>query len=36
MIDNELEVIATDDYQFVGFHEDDRKIMLKELSKSCR
>nr|KAJ0189905.1 hypothetical protein LSAT_V11C800394380 [Lactuca sativa] len=31
MIDNELEVIATDDYQFVGFHEDDRKIMLKEL-----
>ncbi|CAI9272845.1 unnamed protein product [Lactuca saligna] len=32
--DNELEVIATDDYQFAGFHEDDRKRLLKELSKS--
>ncbi|CAI9301769.1 unnamed protein product [Lactuca saligna] len=34
MVDNELEVIATDDYQFAGFHEDDRKRLLKELSKS--
>ncbi|CAI9287171.1 unnamed protein product [Lactuca saligna] len=29
---DELEVIATDDYQFAGFHEDARKRMLKELS----
>nr|KAJ0210219.1 hypothetical protein LSAT_V11C400160900 [Lactuca sativa] len=29
MVDNELEVIATDDYQFAGFHEDDRKRLLK-------
>ena len=28
MIDNELEVIATDDYQFAGIHEDDRKKCL--------
>ncbi|CAI9276290.1 unnamed protein product [Lactuca saligna] len=34
MVDDELEVIATDDYQFAGFHEDDRKRLLKELSKS--
>nr|KAJ0187838.1 hypothetical protein LSAT_V11C900459490 [Lactuca sativa] len=34
MVDDELEVIATDDYQFVGFHEDDRKRLLKDLSKS--
>ncbi|CAI9287303.1 unnamed protein product [Lactuca saligna] len=34
MVDDELEVIATDDYQFAGFHEDDRKSLLKELSKS--
>ncbi|CAI9294813.1 unnamed protein product [Lactuca saligna] len=34
MVDDELEVIATDDYQFAGFHEDDRKGVLKELSKS--
>ncbi|CAI9300503.1 unnamed protein product [Lactuca saligna] len=34
MADDELEVIATDDYQFAGFHEDDRKRLLKELSKS--
>nr|KAJ0196128.1 hypothetical protein LSAT_V11C700353450 [Lactuca sativa] len=32
--DDELEVIATDDYPFAGFHEDDRKRLLKELSKS--
>ncbi|CAI9269651.1 unnamed protein product [Lactuca saligna] len=31
MVDDELEVIATDDYQCAGFHEDDRKILLKEL-----
>ncbi|CAI9295889.1 unnamed protein product [Lactuca saligna] len=36
MIDNALEVNATDDYQFVGFHEDYRKRMLKELIKSSR
>ncbi|CAI9278383.1 unnamed protein product [Lactuca saligna] len=34
MVDDELEVIATDDYQFAGFHEDDRKRLLEELSKS--
>ncbi|CAI9284890.1 unnamed protein product [Lactuca saligna] len=34
MVDDELEVIATDDYQFAGFHEDDRKRVIKELSKS--
>nr|KAJ0189063.1 hypothetical protein LSAT_V11C800434450 [Lactuca sativa] len=34
MVDDELEVIATDDYQFARFHEDDRKRLLKELSKS--
>nr|KAJ0211037.1 hypothetical protein LSAT_V11C400159820 [Lactuca sativa] len=34
MVDDELEVIATDGYQFAGFHEDDRKRLLKELSKS--
>ncbi|CAI9296968.1 unnamed protein product [Lactuca saligna] len=34
MVDDELEVIATDDYQFAGFHEDDKKRLLKELSKS--
>ncbi|CAI9285839.1 unnamed protein product [Lactuca saligna] len=34
MVDDELEVITTDDYQFAGFHEDDRKRLLKELSKS--
>ncbi|CAI9300007.1 unnamed protein product [Lactuca saligna] len=34
MVDDELEVIATDDYQFAGFNEDDRKRLLKELSKS--
>ncbi|CAI9287854.1 unnamed protein product [Lactuca saligna] len=34
MVDDELEVIATDDYQFAGFHEDDRKRLIKELSKS--
>ncbi|XP_052625000.1 uncharacterized protein LOC111916210 [Lactuca sativa] len=34
VVDDELEVIATDDYQFAGFHEDDRKRLLKELSKS--
>nr|KAJ0201562.1 hypothetical protein LSAT_V11C600322270 [Lactuca sativa] len=34
MVDDELEVIATDDYQFAGFHKDDRKRLLKELSKS--
>ncbi|CAI9293827.1 unnamed protein product [Lactuca saligna] len=32
MVDDELEVIATDDYQFAGFHEDDTKRLLKELS----
>ncbi|CAI9260266.1 unnamed protein product [Lactuca saligna] len=34
MVDDELEVIATIDYQFAGFREDDRKKLLKELSKS--
>nr|KAJ0206345.1 hypothetical protein LSAT_V11C500238400 [Lactuca sativa] len=34
MVDDESEVIVTDDYQFAGFHEDDRKRLLKELSKS--
>ncbi|CAI9271640.1 unnamed protein product [Lactuca saligna] len=34
MVGDELEVIATDDYQFAGFYEDDRKRLLKELSKS--
>ncbi|CAI9301115.1 unnamed protein product [Lactuca saligna] len=34
MVDDELEVIATDNYQFAGFHEDGRKRLLKELSKS--
>ncbi|CAI9285195.1 unnamed protein product [Lactuca saligna] len=36
MVNDELEVTAIDDYQFVGFHEDDRKRLLKELSKSSR
>nr|KAJ0188378.1 hypothetical protein LSAT_V11C900469810 [Lactuca sativa] len=34
MVDDELAVIATDDYQFTGFHEDDRKRLVKELSNS--
>nr|KAJ0225583.1 hypothetical protein LSAT_V11C100006520 [Lactuca sativa] len=34
IVDEELEVIDTDDYQFKGFHEDDRNRMLKELSRS--
>nr|KAJ0196117.1 hypothetical protein LSAT_V11C700366090 [Lactuca sativa] len=34
MGDDELEFIATDDYQFAGFHEDHRKRLLKELSES--
>nr|KAJ0211177.1 hypothetical protein LSAT_V11C400226020 [Lactuca sativa] len=34
VVDDELEVIAIDDYQFARFHEDDRKRLLKELSKS--
>nr|KAJ0208364.1 hypothetical protein LSAT_V11C500257080 [Lactuca sativa] len=36
MVDNEWEVIATDDYQFARFHEDDRKRLLKKLIKSSR
>ncbi|CAI9266958.1 unnamed protein product [Lactuca saligna] len=32
MVDNELEVIMTDDYQFARFHGDNRKRLLKELS----
>nr|KAJ0201064.1 hypothetical protein LSAT_V11C600331010 [Lactuca sativa] len=28
IVDDELEVIATDDYQFAGFHEDDRKRLV--------
>ncbi|CAI9276085.1 unnamed protein product [Lactuca saligna] len=29
----DVEVIVADDYQFARFHEDDRKRLLKELSK---
>ncbi|CAI9260211.1 unnamed protein product [Lactuca saligna] len=36
MADNELEVIMTGDCQFMGYHEDDKKRLLKELSKSSR
>nr|KAJ0209013.1 hypothetical protein LSAT_V11C400187450 [Lactuca sativa] len=34
IVHEELEVIQSDDCRFVGFHEDERKRMLKEMSKS--
>ncbi|CAI9263530.1 unnamed protein product [Lactuca saligna] len=34
MVHEELVVIQSDDYQFAGFYEDERKIMLKEMSSS--
>nr|KAJ0189552.1 hypothetical protein LSAT_V11C800439430 [Lactuca sativa] len=34
IVHEELEVIHSDDYQFVGFREYERKIMLKEMSRS--
>ncbi|CAI9298047.1 unnamed protein product [Lactuca saligna] len=34
IVDEELEVIQSDDYQYAGFYEDERTKMLKELSKS--
>ncbi|CAI9285621.1 unnamed protein product [Lactuca saligna] len=32
IVDEELEVIQSDDYQYAGFYEDERTKMLKELS----
>nr|KAJ0212180.1 hypothetical protein LSAT_V11C400158540 [Lactuca sativa] len=34
IVDEELEVIQSDDYQYAGFYEDERTKMLKELSRS--
>ncbi|CAI9289106.1 unnamed protein product [Lactuca saligna] len=34
IVDEELEVIQSDDYQYAGFNEDERTKMLKELSRS--
>ncbi|CAI9285874.1 unnamed protein product [Lactuca saligna] len=33
IVDEELEVIQSDDYQYAGFNEDERTKMLKELSR---
>ncbi|CAI9274730.1 unnamed protein product [Lactuca saligna] len=34
IVEEELEVIQSDDYQYEGFYEDERTKMLKELSRS--
>ncbi|CAI9300537.1 unnamed protein product [Lactuca saligna] len=34
IVDEELEVIQSDDYQYAGFYEDEMTKMLKELSRS--
>ncbi|CAI9300488.1 unnamed protein product [Lactuca saligna] len=33
IVDEELEVIQSDDYQYAGFYEDERTSMLKKLSR---
>nr|KAJ0207725.1 hypothetical protein LSAT_V11C500268550 [Lactuca sativa] len=33
IVDGELEVIQSDDYQYAGFYEDERTKMLKELNR---
>lgn len=36
ILDEELGFIDTNGYEFAGFHEDERKRMLKELSRTTK